>query len=508
MAMDPLFSSQSIPEFHDGMLFVQMRASSAPLATASAALAAVSEPPSSGLAAMAFYERAGLVKRVVPVPRRPSVAASGVSPMAFHASGAFGATAALMAAAGMGKDRTDAGLSLVELERNEDVPKLQLALANDPNVNSVSRIPVRYLAARAVAAGRSRRAPARAPTGAGIAAAVPPPDPSTMWNLRKIKWAEARALSGFADASNIDVAILDTGIDRAHPDLGDRVAQYVWEHPDLPQASSVQDIIGHGTHVAGTVAAGIDNGLGVNGICSSRLHAWKIFDDIPDLIQTAFGFRYVYFVDPVMYLRALLDCIDARVQVVNLSIGGPGRPSTPEAQAFQSLIANGTVVVAAMGNDREQGSPISYPAAIPGVVAVGATGLTDKVTTFSNRGNHISVCAPGEAIWSTLPTYPGQLDWEAIMGADGEPRQGKPRRREVNYDAWPGTSMATPHVTAAVALHLANGGQSGGAAVRQALINTVEKVPGMGGADFSPDYGYGRLDLQALIQQARQGAVS
>jgi subtilisin family serine protease len=506
--MQPLFSSNSIPEYHDGMLFVQMRPSFAGTAHGAAlGMAAFGEPTSSGVAAMAFYERAGLVKRVVPVARRPSAPAAGMSPAAFGVSGAFGPTATLMSAAAFGKGKADAGLSLVELERNEDVPKLQLALANDPNVTTVSRIPVRYLSARASASRRYGRAAAAAPKGAATAA-VAPPDPSTMWNLRKIFWSEARGLPNFADASNVDVAVLDTGIDREHPDLQGRVVQYVWEHPDLPQASSAQDLIGHGTHVSGTIGAGIDNGLGINGICSCRIHVWKIFDDIPDLIQTAFGSRYVYFVDPVMYLRALLDCVEARVQVLNLSIGGPGRPSTPEAQAFQSLIENGTVVVAAMGNDREQGSPISYPAAIPGVIAVGATGLTDKVTTFSNRGNHISVCAPGESIWSTLPTYPGQLSWEAVIGPDGQSRQGKPQRREVNYDAWPGTSMATPHVTAAAALYLSNGGPTGGTAMRQALLATLVKVDGMGGADFSPDYGYGRLNLQALVRHAQQNAVA
>ena len=68
--------------------------------------------------------------------------------------------------------------------------------------------------------------------------------------------------------------------------------------------------------------------------------------------------------------------------------------------------------------------------------------------------------------------------------------------------------MATPHVTAAVALYLANGGATGAAAVRQALIDTVDQVAGMGGAPFSPDYGYGRLNLQALVEHARQGAVA
>jgi hypothetical protein len=499
--MQPVFSTVSLPEYHEGMLLVRTRPSTLGAGVGAAAgmsISTLGDQTSSGLAAMAFYERAGLVKRVVPIARQ-SGADIRARPSGFFVPGPLGATETLLWAAGLGKDRKETGLSLIELERGEDTTKLQLALANDPNVASVSRVPVRYLSARPSRPTSSRRAEPIQP-GTQIAAA--PPNPSTMWNLRTILWSEARALPNFADADNINVAVLDTGIDPEHPDLKDRITRYVWEHPDLPQASSAEDLIGHGTHVAGTIAAGIDNGLGVNGICSCRIHSWKIFDDMPDLITTAFGPRYVYFVDPAMYLRALIDCIDARVDVVNLSIGGPGRPSAPETEAFRDLISNGTVVVAAMGNEREQGSPISYPAAIPGVIAVGATGLTDKVTTFSNRGNHISLCAPGDSIWSTLPTYPGQLDWEAVIGPDGQPRQGKPRRREVNYDAWPGTSMAAPHVSAAVALHLANGGPTGGAAVQQALTGAADKVAGMAGAEFHPDYGYGRLNLKALVERA------
>jgi subtilisin family serine protease len=83
-------------------------------------------------------------------------------------------------------------------------------------------------------------------------------------------------------------------------------------------------------------------------------------------------------------------------------------------------------------------------------------GSDDSVTLFSNSGNHIVLSAPGKAIWSTLPTYPGQTGFAAVFGLDGQPRQGKPMRRETDYDAWDGTSMATPHVTGSVALLLAS----------------------------------------------------
>lgn len=498
--MQPRFTYR-IPEYHSGQLFVQLRPTAAVAPAGIVAAAMLADPATPGLAALSFYERAGLVKRVVSVPRRSSrrpeparAVFTGMAP------GGLGASAVIAASAIDSGEQHGGGLSLVELERDEDVPKLQLAMASDPNVASVSRVPVRYLAVRAPRRPQRRRSGPAAPVAAGIIPMAAPPNPSTLWNLSKINWSEVRQLSGFADADDISVAVLDSGIEEAHPDLQDRIVDYTWAHPDLPQASSVNDLIGHGTHVAGTIAARFDNAFGVNGICKCRLRAWKIFDDIPDLAFTQFGPTYLYYVDPVMYLRALLDCVDDRLGVVNLSIGGPGTPSLPEAAAFAEMIANGTVVVAAMGNEREQGSPISYPAAIQGVIAVGATGITDRVANFSNRGNHISICAPGEAIWSTLPTYPGQFGWDAEVGPGGQLRQGKAQRRQVDYDAWDGTSMAAPHVAAAAALYLAKHGSVGPAIVRQALIESADKVPLMGTNEFHPDYGYGRLNLLSLLQ--------
>lgn len=289
--------------------------------------------------------------------------------------------------------------------------------------------------------------------------------------------------------------MLDTGIDANNPDLEDQINSYIFNHQDLPIASSERDIIGHGTHVAGTISASINNSLGINGVCNSQLNAWKIFDDEPDFISCRQG--YAYFVDPVMYRRALLDCLDQNIDVINLSIGGGGF-DRDEQELFNSLLANGTTIVAAMGNEREDGSPISYPAAYPGVIAVGATNRDDTVANFSNAGNHIAISAPGVGIWSTLPTYPGQFGFEAIC-TDGRPRLGQALQRETDYDAWNGTSMATPHVVGAVALLLANKGKMNATEVRRHLTKTADKVAGMGGRDFHPDYGAGRLNLLRLL---------
>jgi subtilisin family serine protease len=368
------------------------------------------------------------------------------------------------------------------MDRSSDVAELQSALAHDPAVEFATRVPVRYLLARR-------------PVRRTVAAA--PPAASTMWNLRKIKWAEARSRPAFREATDVKVAVLDTGIQRDHPDLGRQVAGYVHAHPDLPAASGEGDIVGHGTHVAGTIAATIGNRMGVNGICRCRLLAWKIFTDQAEFLSWEEGYAYV--VDPVMYLRALADCLDEGVDVVNLSIGGPGEPDAQEQALFDALQSAGVTVVAAMGNEREWGSPTSYPAAIPGVIAVGATSLDDRVAGFSNRGSHIALGAPGKAIWSTLPTNPGQFGFEAVRGAGGQPREGKPQRRETGYDAWDGTSMASPHVAAAAALLLANKGRMTPARVKQALQRSADRVAGMGGRDFHPDYGSGRLNLKSLL---------
>ncbi|MEY9536373.1 S8 family peptidase [Sinorhizobium fredii] len=513
--MGPLFRNAGLPTYHEAMLFVRMRPQPRQ-ASFEATFAAARTPLSSGLQALCYYERAGLVKRVTPVSReaphytsrmlvRPTRNA-GAKPEVLGVPGSdiegWSAPALNMNAAI--DERTPGGAtSLVELANDVDLRQLQLALAGDPTVASVSRVPLRYLVARSPrkSAGSVSKKPS--PAGRGRIAAAPPPA-HTMWNLRKIKWDEARSLTGFDDASRVKVAVLDTGIDAEHPDLKDQIGGYVYEHPDLPAASSAQDLVGHGTHVTGTIAATINNDLGVNGISRARIHAWKIFDDRPDLLTYPDGTaEFAYFVDPVIYLRALLDCADAGIDIINLSIGGAGAPDPTESAAFEELLANGTTIVAAMGNERREGSPISYPAAIPGVIAVGATNLQDRITTFSNRGNHITIAAPGEAIWSTLPTYPGQMSWRAERGPDGRWRQGKPDIRETDYDAWPGTSMASPHVAAAAALYIANGGARDPAVIRSALASSADKVPAMGGQDFTPDFGYGRLNLEQLIGGTR-----
>jgi subtilisin family serine protease len=477
-----VFQTAGLPAYHDRLLIMKMRPTVVPAATFAAVTGGPGALMSVGLSALATLERGGLIRRITPLFRQATDKKRRIPLRGAMAMLTESVTNAL-------KEDPQAAVSLVELEHESDVPPLHAALANDPAVEFVSRVPVRYL----VATGRAgRTATPSAPT-----IAATPPAVSTMWNLRKIQWSEARAAGGFKEATEIVVAVLDTGIDVKHPDLQGRVKQYVHSYPESPTPSGEDDIIGHGTHVSGTIGAIINNDLGINGICEAQLRVWKIFGD--NAVYSASMNQFVYYVDPFMYQRALADCVDAGVDVVNLSIGGPGKPDHQEQQLFDLLLARGTTVVAAMGNDRMSGSPISYPAAISGVIAVGASNLDDTIANFSNRGDHVVLCAPGKAIWSTLPTYSGQFGFEAATGSDGRPIEGKALRRETDYDAWDGTSMACPHVAASTALLLARRGKIGPSDVRERLMKAADKLPGMSGREVDADYGAGRLNLLRLL---------
>lgn len=477
------------PLYHERMLLMKMHAQAEPARAAATAFFAggslLGSQPSAGLQTLAALERGGFVRRSVQISTsersRATVASAPARP----------AMAMLLAGALQEEGAPDVqsldGVTLVELEDVAHAETLRRAMADDPLVEYVSRVPLRYHCVQ-------RKAPQRAASRARTAAAAPPA--AELWNLKKIEWREARALRSFSDAGAIKVAVLDTGVEQTHPDLARRIKQYHHVYPNAGVSASEKDYVGHGTHVSGTIGALINNRIGINGICSCDLSVYKIFTDTPQYVP-AFGY-YAYFVDPVMYLQALTACLDAEVDVINLSIGGAGEPDPTEREIFAKLVARGTTVVAAMGNERQQGSPTSYPAALPGVIAVGATKIDDRIANFSNSGSHISVCAPGVGIWSTLPTYDGQNGFRAVRGADGRIVRGAALKRERDYAAWDGTSMATPHVTAAVALLLANKGRMSPAKVAAALIASVDRVAGAG--KFSPDYGYGRLNLLKLLR--------
>ncbi len=289
------------------------------------------------------------------------------------------------------------------------------------------------------------------------------PDPllSRQWGHNAVRIAQARAGAGFAEATEVVVAVVDSGVDRTHPDLKSAVS----EDKSFVRGESRRDLAGHGTHVAGIIAAGMNNGVGVSGLCAARILALKV---LPSRVEW----------DPAAYYRALGYCI-GRARIVNISFGDE-RLDPGERDVIADLIEAGAVVVAAIGNEFEKGNPIEYPAAHPGVCAVGATDQADRRGGFSNTGAHISLCAPGVGIVSTTPTY------TYPHGATA-------------YDAFDGTSMAAPHVSAAAALLLAREPGMTPAQVVRKLQQSAVRVPGM---KKRPDtaIGWGRLDVAKLLR--------
>lgn len=463
--MHTMLNIDDLPEYHENLLFVRERPApgrwggGAPRASAAAPIRSASN-------CLRRLAELGVVQQVV--------ALSEAHEPAF----AYGMEAGAVSLLPEAPEALD-GLSLLKLEAGADIPALRMLMAQDDTIASVDRVPMRYLMVPA------RRGAARGPR---VAAATPPAAPE-MWNMRRIQWQQA-VDSGLGLAEDVHVAVLDSGIDLGHPDLPGGDITYVHEYRS-GVAASREDIHGHGSHVAGTIRAVINNDVGINGICACALSAYKIFGDTP--VYIARGDYFAYVVEPAMYLAALARCIRDDVDVINLSIGGYAPPDPVESELYKALNEKGVIIVAAMGNDDT--SRPSYPAAIPGVIAVGATNIDDSRAWFSNTGSHIAMCAPGVGIWSTLPTYPGQTQFEGARDRGGRPVPGRPVKRETNYAPWDGTSMASPHVAAAAAMALSKHGRMSRMDMLKLLTAAVDKVPGMNGHDFTEAYGYGRLNL-------------
>ena len=346
------------------------------------------------------------------------------------------------------------GINLLKVTDTVDLAAMEKELNNTPGFEYAHRVPARWLLAKKKVKGASDD-----------------PMVNRQWGLRAIRWFQANLPAAVKDVS---VAVLDTGIDATHPELKAYFSGAKKSHYSHDGASAT-DLIGHGTHVAGVIAASSTNSVGIAGMCQCDLRIWKIFKDEP-------ADDGEYYVDETMYARALNDARNAGVKVMNLSIGG-GAPSRTERLLFRRLIQAGVTVVAAMGNEYEEGNPIEYPGAYPDVIAVGAINESSGRARFSNTGKRIALCAPGTNILSTLPM-----------------KTSVAREDEKEYAAWSGTSMATPHVTAAAALVRAKQPALLPAQVATKLKDTAAKLPDMGGKKKTDEFGCGLLDLEAALK--------
>ena len=191
------------------------------------------------------------------------------------------------------------------------------------------------------------------------------------WGHGAVRLGHARDARGFKNATNITIAVIDSGIDMQHPDLKNAITEY----KNFLRGSD-KDFVGHGTHVSGIIAATANNGIGISGVCGGKILALKALP------------RDGQEFDAPAYYRALRYVI-GKAEVLNLSLGGEKDPA--EIDILRDVIAAGVVVIAAMGNEYDEGNPTEYPAAIREVCAVGATDELDKRAPFSNTGRHIDL---------------------------------------------------------------------------------------------------------------------
>ena len=297
-----------------------------------------------------------------------------------------------------------------------------------------------------------------------------PNDPhySYQWGYPKIKAPEAWDIT--QGSSTVKVAILDSGIDNNHTDLkGKVVAQKDLVNGD----ADASDDHGHGTHVAGTVAASTNNSTGVAGTCSNcSLQIVKVLD------QNNQGW------DSTL-IAAINWSANSGVQVINMSLGGYPHSSGLET-ATNYAWNKGAVLVGASGNNGTSSAEF-YPAAYDNVIAVAATDKDDTRASFSNAGDWVDVAAPGVDIYSTLPS-----EWVEVQDFFGV-KHWKLRPR---YGYFSGTSMATPHVAGLAALIRSNNEGLYNEGVRDRIEATTSDL-GTSGKDSV--FGHGRIDAYAAL---------
>ncbi len=281
---------------------------------------------------------------------------------------AAGGRAALRAAGGVIKQEIH-GMDAVAIE----VPTVALqGLAKNPNIEYIEEDLVRHAFATT--------SPSAAPYLTGQL---------TPYGIKMVQADNMPA--GDANTGNRKVCIIDSGYDLAHEDLsGNAVAG----DNDSGTGLWSTDENHHGTHVAGTIAAINNSGVGVVGVNSNkklRLHIIKVFN--------AAGWAY-----SSTLASAANKCGTAGANIISMSLGG-GRSNRTEMRAFDSLAAKGVLSIAAAGNDGT--TAISYPAGYSSVMSVGALDEFKAWATFSQYNSKVEISAPGVAVLSTVPMNSG-----------------------------------------------------------------------------------------------------
>jgi hypothetical protein len=378
-----------------------------------------------------------------------------------------------------------------------DLPRLLAAL---PGAESLAPIPAVIVERRAPPRLRDlpgatyvERVGARAPTARRLSA--PPNDPLAprQWHLETNRAFDWEAAPPFAA---VRVAVIDSGIDGGHPEFEGRIAG----HASFVDEPALVDEDGHGTFVAGVIAASTNNAIGVAGMApSAELLVAKVVER-NDLI------------DVEAEVKAIRWAVRRGARVINMSLGGARDPRNPDRDAYSQLEADaigwahgeGVVVVAAVGNNTDTPPRpwpfASYPAALPHVLGVSAIARDGSVPAFSHRDKiYNDIAAPGVGIVSTFP--------RALTADSPEcPDQGYSVCAPEEFRKGQGTSFAAPQVAAAAAVLLSLRPKLRPEQVTALLTGTARDVrpaTGCHACSLRRDAlsGWGRLDLTEAVRE-------
>lgn len=265
------------------------------------------------------------------------------------------------------------------------------------------------------------------------------PSAGTPWAQTALDY---RSVWNFTEGRGITVAVIDSGVD-ANPQFGDRVIVGK-TLASAPSGPADGDCVGHGTSVAGIIAAAPMAGIGFAGVApQATILSIKITNT-----QTG--------ISPELVPLAIRDAVADGANVINLSLTAQNTPELQSAVDF--ALSNNVVVVAAAGNDTGTGTGPFYPAAYPGVLSVGAVEPDGSLASFSDTRTPVTVTAPGADVTAT---YPGPFPHSYKPGING-------------------TSFATPFVSGVVALVRAYYPSLTEAQVVQRIRETADGAAGPG----------------------------
>jgi subtilisin family serine protease len=322
-------------------------------------------------------------------------------------------------------------------------------------------------------------------------------------------------------SASVPIAIIDTGADLTASDLAGKISYEVaWVTGESPYpntgATAAQDHDGHGTNVSGIAAADTNNAYGFAGTgFNSELQIYRIF---PEPQAPCYTSCSSYGASTADEANAVYDALKHHARVINLSLGsceGAGSPDPTEFAAIEAAISAGVVVAAAAGNERSGGggsgcgtaNTIDFPAAYPGVIAVGATSLndggstnpdtaTEYVASYSNSGPGLAVVAPGGDPSGTSDTDPLHWITNLYSSTVSDPSQQCQPIQGISPPLcaalFAGTSQATPHVSGVAALMLAANGSLGPAQIKAMMESTADNIS-------DPNQGFGRLDAYRAL---------